>query len=224
MKTINLTRNQVAIVDDKTFDMLSAHKWSYANNGYAVSRIDGKVICMHRFLVDCPEGMYVDHINRQKLDNRLCNLRIVTPTQSLMNQSKRKNSKSIFRGVRLSQNRWSSSIVVDGQEIKLGRFLTQREAAVAYNEAAIHHFGEYAALNDLSAISPDDDKPLLQRHTQSSYVGVYPDNRSHKWIAQIMVNRIKTYIGQFDTDEQAAHAYDSFVKEHNLNRKINFPD
>lgn len=62
---------------------------------------------------------YIDHINNNPLDNRKCNLRIVTPKQNSMNQSS-KNLKSKYIGVHYVKNKWVASIKFDGNPINLG--------------------------------------------------------------------------------------------------------
>lgn len=221
-KTIPLTRGKVCVIDDVDYEWLSQHKWCYANNGYAVSRIDGKTVCMHRLLLSVPPKHYVDHIDRDKLNNCRSNLRSVTPTQSLMNQRARVGL-SLFRGVSFAQGKWTAIIKVDGVRIDLGRFLTQREAASAYNQAAIKYFGEYAAPNDLSILDDKSDSPLGSRRKSSKYTGVKWVPSQDNWQSRIMVNRVQYYLGTFPTELEAAQAYDDFVKEHGVNRPLNFP-
>ncbi len=102
---------------------------------------------LHRLLVpNCPT---VDHINGNGLDNRRANLRPATKAQQTMNRRRRSdNQTSRFKGVRhLPSQKWSARITLRGQEISLGTFLSEEEAARAYNEAACRYFGEFALLN-----------------------------------------------------------------------------
>jgi len=101
---------------------------------------------MHRLIMGNPQGMEVDHINGNGLDNRRCNLRVVTTSQNQANQHARRG-RSSFKGVFKQRSRWRARIHVQQKGINLGSFLTEEEAARAYDAAALHYFGEHACLN-----------------------------------------------------------------------------
>lgn len=92
-----------------------------------------------------PEGLVVDHINGNKLDNRRSNLRICTQSQNLNGRNTNKGYIGVswdkFRG------KWKANIGKDYQKIFLGRFDTAEEAARVYDEKAVELFGEFARLN-----------------------------------------------------------------------------
>lgn len=93
----------------------------------------------------------VDHINRNRTDNRLVNLRSVTSSQSGMNMTKKsKVSSSKYKGVcwDKSRNKWICHIKINGKSRFLGRFKSEKEAALKYNFHAKLLFGEYAAINE----------------------------------------------------------------------------
>ena len=93
-------------------------------------------------------GSEVDHINRDKLDNRRSNLRLVTHTQNCVNASLRVTNTSGFKGVNFYRGKyWRAYIRVNYRHISLGFFPTAEAAARAYDEAAREHFGEFAFLN-----------------------------------------------------------------------------
>lgn len=152
---IPLTRGLFAIVDDGDYDFLMRWKW-YAlkdRHGYYAARyirklVDGKTInsavLMHRQILGQPKLM-TDHINHDKLDNRRCNLRVVTREQNMMNRVNHK--RTIAKGVRKHHGKFQSRIKVDGRVISLGVFSTEADAANAYNRAAIKCFGEFAQPN-----------------------------------------------------------------------------
>jgi HNH endonuclease/AP2 domain len=93
----------------------------------------------------CPK--YIDHINRDKHDNRWNNLREVTARQNTMNVGLRVNNKSGHRGVcwNTSRNRWQAAITVNYRQITLGYFPHKQDAILAYQSAAHKHFGEFAS-------------------------------------------------------------------------------
>lgn len=156
MKKILLTRGKTALVDDADYEWLNQWKWHYNTRGYAKRTQTKPVrreIAMHRIITDAPEGMDVDHINGNKLDNRRENLRVVTHKANCRNQRRYSNSKKRFKGVfidsRCSVRKFFAQIVVDGKKHTIGYFATEEEAAAAYNKAASKFFGEYAQLNDV---------------------------------------------------------------------------
>lgn len=157
-QTIPLSQGKVALVDDVDHEWLSQWKW-YAAKGevtyYARRSIwkNGKTkdIQMHRAILNAPLGKLVDHINRNGLDNRRCNIRVCTPSQNLMNARKRRDCLSRYKGVSWNarDQRWQAYIKIDYRQQALGQFRNETEAALAYNEAARELFGEFARLNEI---------------------------------------------------------------------------
>ena len=121
-------------------------------NGYAVLRVDNKPYYIHRLAVlyMCGEfpavGTAVDHINRDRTDNRWENLRIVTAQQNCMNAGIRSDNTSGVRGVQWWSTRkvWRARITVNGKEIILGQYATKDEAIAARRSAEHKYHGEYA--------------------------------------------------------------------------------
>lgn len=103
-------------------------------NVYGVTTIKGKRknFYLHRFLLDAPKGIIVDHINHNTLDNRRSNLRLVTNAQNMQNRKgpNRNNQSSGHRGVTWDKNRkkWVVKIAPNGKTINLGRFDDKRKA------------------------------------------------------------------------------------------------
>ncbi len=95
-----------------------------------------------------PEGYEVDHINHDGLDNRRCNLRLATRANNCHNQRSFKGS-SKYKGVWRVGEKWAACIRVDGRSKRLGTFVSEKEAALAYNQAAREHYGEFAKLNEI---------------------------------------------------------------------------
>lgn len=148
MKRIELSRGKYALVDDSDFGVVSRWKWSYSTVGYAfrnTPRPNKTVVYLHRFLTECPEGMEVDHINGDKLDNRRSNLRLCTRRQNSRNKRVAR-SKSGHLGVYWSnQNKkWNAQIGPNGKSISLGFFDDMQDAIKARKTAELKHFGEFA--------------------------------------------------------------------------------
>jgi len=148
MKLIKLTKGRFAKVDDDDFKLLNQWKWCVNSENFAHRRSKNKLVTMHRFIMNPPKDMQIDHKNGDRLDNRRSNLRICTGSQNCMNR-KTIGSMSGYRGVRKWYNKWQGRIEVEGKKINLGLFNNAVDAAEAYNQAAIKYHGEFARLNQI---------------------------------------------------------------------------
>ena len=130
------------LVDLDDLDKVRGYRWNITNRGYAQS---SRGIALHRLVMDCPDGMVVDHINHDRLDNRKENLRICSIRQNTMNQGISKNNTSGVTGVSLDKksNKWIAYIKVNYRQITLGRFSNIDDAIQARMDAEIEYFGEY---------------------------------------------------------------------------------
>ncbi len=115
------------------------------SRGYKKASINGKVVPLQRiiwsFMYGEPdEGMIIDHINGNRSDNRIDNLRLVTPSQNTQNQHKprKDNLSSGIKGVTLYKpnGTWQAQIRAHGKYYYIGRYKTKEEAAEAYKEGA----------------------------------------------------------------------------------------
>lgn len=99
----------------------------------------------------------IDHIDNEKTNNTITNLRWVNNSQNQMNMPKRNGVfTSVYKGVNWHKGHqaWVARVGFENKRIHLGDFETAKEAAKAYNEKATELFGEYAKLNE---ISDDED-------------------------------------------------------------------
>ena len=105
----------------------------------------------HRLVWLCHHGEWplflLDHINGDKTDNRIENLREVTHAQNIQNSRVSKSSRTGARGVVLIGKRFYGRIRHDGKVYSLGGYRTKEEAMGAYNKAATELFGDYARLH-----------------------------------------------------------------------------
>lgn len=141
-----------ALCDIDDYDKVSKHHWCMTTNGYVRTATKKfgkqKTTFLHRLILNCPDKLYSDHINRIKTDCRKSNLRICTKLENNRNLSKTKNkTTSKYKGVYKHRKKWAASITVNYKAIRLGLFQTQEQAALAYNKAAIEHFGKFASVN-----------------------------------------------------------------------------
>jgi hypothetical protein len=134
------------IIDKDDFEKVCDGNWYEDKAGYIEGRVNRHKIKLHRFIINCPKELEVDHINHDKSDNRKCNLRIVTRSQNNMNHKLRKNSKSGKTGVNWYERgkKWEAGITVNKKHIYLGRYNNLADAIKARKDAEIKYFGEYA--------------------------------------------------------------------------------
>jgi hypothetical protein len=158
-RRIALSQGKFAIIDPDDYERLSKHKWYAAKGGntFYVTRgkWSGKLkkrlnIMMHREIIDVPDGMFIDHINHNGLNNRKANLRIATPADNTRNTRRhKKNTSSKYRGVWYSKDshKWRVTIDVNRKSKHIGYFHNEIDAAKAYDEAAKKYYREFAILN-----------------------------------------------------------------------------
>lgn len=155
-KEIELTQGKFVLVDDEDYDYMNQWGWyahKQGNTFYAkrIIRENNHVIMvhMHREIVQCPEGKYVDHINGNGLDNRKENLRICNKAENGRNRPKQINNSSGYKGVGWDKekSRWRAQIMVNQKNKFIGRYDTKEDAAKAYDQEAKRLFGEFAYLN-----------------------------------------------------------------------------
>ena len=155
-RLIPLTQDKYALIDAEDWYKLKDRVWCAAHigqNWYAITNEltsrGYRHIGMHRIITCAPEGMDVDHINFDGLDNRKSNLRVCTRGQNKCNARVPGRGTSRYRGVCLHKpsGRWVASIQFNSKKYSLGYYHSETEAACAYNRAALEYFGDCAYLN-----------------------------------------------------------------------------
>lgn len=140
------------LADASDYDLLTPYSWCVSTQGYAVARINGKVIKMNRHILGLQvgDGIIVDHRNRNKLDNRRKNLRKCTRKENVRNISVSKSSRVGQLGVRLTKcGRYNVGIVADGIEHHIGNYGTLEEAVAARNAAEDLYHGDFGSHNSI---------------------------------------------------------------------------
>ncbi|MBA43198.1 MAG: hypothetical protein CMF62_04205 [Magnetococcales bacterium] len=148
-----------ALISKDSYNFVSNYDWYYGVDGYAkcFRKKPTKTTCgrrggkLHRMLMPrLPKGsgLVIDHINRNRLDNRLSNLRICTAKENSYNRTKPKNSTSKYKGVRKQKNgKFSANLSKDGEIYQIKDLETEVIAAKTYDTLAETYFGEYAGKN-----------------------------------------------------------------------------
>lgn len=158
------TEQGISVIDEEDLDDVMPWRWRLTTDGYACRTSREGEIFMHRQLLGLKVGspLQGDHINRDRLDNRRANLRIVTRWENTQNQ-RPIGRTSRFRGVSRSMNgcRWRARVWIKGVAHHLGHFVDEQDAARAAAAFRAQHmpFSEDALL--LGKSSPPAHLPGL---------------------------------------------------------------
>lgn len=128
---------KTVLVDKEEWSKICNLPWHIeTNHGYAVYRDRQKhKFYMHRLIMHNPPNKIIDHINRNKLDNRKINLRLSSSRRNVLNQG---NARGISR---MRDGRWRAYATITGKQSKrqihLGYYQSQNEAEIASRVARI---------------------------------------------------------------------------------------
>lgn len=157
---IPLPTGEEAIVDEGDYDLVSSYSWALTSHGTGVAayagggRKNSRTVYLSRLILG-EEAECVDHINRNVLDNRRCNLRSANKQQNAANMDR----GSDFKGVTRRRDKWIAQITIAGKHKYLGIFDAPETAAQAYDLAALEAFGEFARGNFLVHKDPPPPPP-----------------------------------------------------------------
>ena len=134
------------IFDLEDYELIKDVLWNTDECGYARG-YDVKTkrhVRMHKIITNTDEHAVIDHINRDKLDNRKENFRHVTKSENRINSKTRTNNTSGVQGVRFEQGKWRVRISVNGKYLHLGMFDDFDVAVKTRLEAKKKYYGEFA--------------------------------------------------------------------------------
>jgi hypothetical protein len=145
---IPTTKGREFIVDVCDKPIVEGYRW-HDSHGYAVRMEGGKTIWVQNEIMPPSPGMEIDHKNRNRLDNRRCNLREATHQDNTFNNSIRQNKTSKYRGVcwNKRKQRWMATIRDERKNFCIGYFKDEQVAALNWNVYAAITRGEFAVLN-----------------------------------------------------------------------------
>lgn len=206
---------EFALVEQKDFERVNAYKWHLCGN-YANSSIDGRNIRMHHFIFKKPkEDHIIDHINQDKLDNRLSNLREVDRSTNRNNISKTNmNTSSKYKGVDFKKNQSCFRSRYDDMVLYYGK--DERQAALMYDIYTFQKFGKHANNNLLISYEEALKHDKIEQKTKKERE--LPDHISmvNNYFRVKRFFRNKKYIFYFKTLDKAKE------KIYELNFKLNF--
>ena len=150
-KEIELSQGKVALVDDGMYDELNCFRWFATKSKYTYYARRNKkengvwtTSSMHRHILGlmCGDGDIADHINRNGLDNRRCNLRVVDYAHNSYNSNMRSNNKSGYMGVswHKARKRWRAQIKIDDIDIHLGDYIEVLDAVEARKQGELKYW------------------------------------------------------------------------------------
>lgn len=162
-----------AIIDKEDVAKVRSYKWRLSKGGTDRSKCNGvytgnsqnsKCISLHRFLTNCPQAMYVDHINGNRLDNRKSNLRICTNQENNFNRTAQSNNISGFKGIWFdkSRNKWTTEIKYNNKKIYIGRYEDKEVAIFSRLYAEKILFKEYMAKECLTILNTLSMNPQVK--------------------------------------------------------------
>lgn len=199
--TIPLTKGAVAIVDNDDYDFLvNMGRWHLSSTGYAVRRVlhNGQkmTVRMHRVICNTPDGLVVDHLNGDTLDNRKSNLRNVTQS---VNTKNRHGARGYCWDK--SKNMW----MVRYKGKFYGRYRTESEAASAHRLA-------------LSGIEKPDRSNPRRKYLPRGVYYMLPLARKKRdaFYLRPTINGSRKFIGYFKTVSDALNALDSINNERRI--------
>ena len=144
-----------AMIDAEDVSKVKDIKWKLSGSGYAMNtpKFKGGNTHMSRVILDTDQ--FVDHINHNTLDNRKCNLRVVTKSQNQMNAN--------YKGVaKTKDGKFYAYIKINGKMLSLGKYVFEEEALFARWYAETILFKEYRYPKEKPAILLDRELQIKE--------------------------------------------------------------
>lgn len=210
-------KGKFAKVSHEDYERLSQYNW-YVTQGYVETSAYPKHYRMHRMVLNAEyESAHIDHINRDKLDNRRSNLRLCSQAENNRNVHQKGRGANTYQGVRFDKKlgKWTANFHFEGKNYYLGAYDSEIDAAKVRDGIAKFLDPNFSFLNfpDVKPINPDTFILPYMRgdKTSSIYQGVSWSSQKQKWHAIAKIKGRSKHIGFFDDEVEAAKARDSVV-------------
>lgn len=182
---------------------------SKSKDGYVTVSINSKNYLRHRIIFLLEQGYIpdiLDHINGNRGDDRIENLRPVNISQNSQNKKINSNNNSGYTGVshNVETNDWSSELKINGKKIFLGRYKTKEDAAVVRTIAELEYFGEYSPL-----LSRVGDDLILKGVNITEYIKKYLNGNGDAKIKDAATSLKKYFAEKFDLLDSSQRFHNS---------------
>ena len=202
------------MIDKDDYDKVKKFRWYLNTQNYPEAVKNGKLYRVHRYVMGLDEKFtydrVVDHINRNTLDNRKCNLRIVSQAENVHNSAMKSNNTSGVTGAFWSPElgAWRAYRTVNGKKYKIGSYTTIDEAAVdlARFDYCMEHNIEFIP-------NPTHNKQPVSA-TGQKYI--YNNNKGRGYIVNINKRQSKGYLGVYQDLDEAIRVRDDYLMTHNI--------
>jgi len=219
MRTIHLKPtgkgpSGTASIDDDLFDWASKYQWRLRPDGYA-TRGKGRVF-MHRLIAMAGPDEQVHHRNGNKTDNRRENLEVMTLREHNRLHWKNRGPRStgfrgVYGGIGKSKN-FVAHLLSGDDRIHLGTFATAEEAAACWNDAARKQWGDGVYQNPVSCSYTPITMASKGPNAGRRFKGITLCKQTGKWRAVATIAPGKRLpLGRFNTEEEAAKAYNEAI-------------
>lgn len=173
-----------------------------STNGYIQITVKGRLYQAHRLawcLYHGENPLYIDHINGNRADNRICNLRNCSERENMQNQVQHRNGKRVGANFSKEKGKWRAKIQIHGKRVHIGYYDTEEEACAAYSFASAHL--------DLY----ENYKPRIKNTKVAT--GITYSKARGMWVVRKQVHYASYYIGAFPKIEEAQQALTDFLEE-----------
>ena len=214
----------IVLIDEEDRERVEAYKWYVNKPGYVTTIIahpGGKRtgLKLHRFVMNAPDGVFVDHKFGNKLDNRKSELRLCCRSYNGANKRKAGHTYGVFPVSVSLQPRWWVNVGTNGEPGSYKGMFSDRNAALnCYNYHLQQTYGEFASLNPCVFMTEDEwQSKRVFKKPASQYTYVYASNRGG-WVSEIHLRgqKGKIHVGRFETEIEASEAHNRYLDEHGL--------
>lgn len=190
---------------------------SKTSDGYYQVCVNNKVYRLHRVLwclyYKSWPTEYIDHIDRNKSNNSITNLREASAQQNAFNRNHTKSNKSGYRGVATSGDKFKAELRIEDKVVYLGSYRTPEEASIVVEAKAKEIHGEFYVDPVYSY-----DKSIVPTKIEVNSIAKGVDKRGEKYRARITIKGTKVHLGTFDTLEEASAAFEAAKLERDANK------